>query len=123
MTFGWLSKRPVPDEVMDGWLRPALTQREIRRDLRKYGGDYRRGRQDLIDATERLPSFERPVLVVWATEDRIMPPEHGRRLAEIFPDARLVEIADSYTLIPEDQPGELADAIREFVRERSRSSA
>jgi pimeloyl-ACP methyl ester carboxylesterase len=123
MTFGWLSKRPVPDEVMDGWLRPALNQREIRRDLRKYGGDYKRGRRDLIAATERLPSFERPVLVVWATEDRIMPPEHGRRLAEIFPDARLVEIADSYTLIPEDQPGELADAIREFVRERSSSAA
>jgi hypothetical protein len=34
--FGWMSKRPVPDEVMDGWLRPALTQREVRRDLLKY---------------------------------------------------------------------------------------
>jgi pimeloyl-ACP methyl ester carboxylesterase len=122
-TFGWLSKRAVPDEIMDGWLRPALTQRDIRRDLRKYGGDYRQGRRDLLAATERLSSFERPVLVAWATEDRIMPPEHGRRLAEIFPDARLVEIADSYTLIPEDQPGELARAIREFVREGSQAAA
>jgi pimeloyl-ACP methyl ester carboxylesterase len=59
---------------------------------------------------------------VWATEDRIMPPEHGRRLAEIFPEARLVEIADSYTLIPEDQPGELARAIREFVPKGSRAA-
>ena len=46
-----------------------------------------------------------------------MPPEHGRRLAELFPQGRLVEIPDSYTLIPEDQPGELARAIRQFVRD------
>ena len=48
-----------------------------------------------------------------------MPPENGRRLAEILPQGRLVEIADSYTLIPEDQPEELARAIRAFVRETS----
>jgi hypothetical protein len=31
-----------------------------------------------------------------------------------------VEIADSYTLIPEDQPGELARAVRDFVRPEAR---
>ena len=45
----------------------------------------------------------------------MMPRRHGRRLAELFPDARLVEIDDSYTLIPEDQPEELTRAIRAFV--------
>jgi pimeloyl-ACP methyl ester carboxylesterase len=64
----------------------------------------------------RLARFNRPALVVWASEDRLMPPEHGRRLAELLPDARLVEIADSYTLMPEDQPHELVRCIREFVR-------
>jgi len=54
---------------------------------------------------------------VWAKEDRVMPREHGRRLAELFPQGRLVEISGSYTLIPEDQPGRLAHAIREFVRD------
>jgi pimeloyl-ACP methyl ester carboxylesterase len=44
-----------------------------------------------------------------------MPIEHGRRLARLFPDARLVEIEDSYTLIPEDQPDVLAAHIRDFV--------
>ena len=47
----------------------------------------------------------------------IMPPAHGRRLAALLPRTRLVEIPDSYTLIPEDQPGELARAIRQFVRD------
>jgi len=31
-----------------------------------------------------------------------MPPEHGRRLAEAFPNGKLVEIPDSYTVVPED---------------------
>ena len=45
-----------------------------------------------------------------------MPPAHGRRLAELLPQGRLIEAADSYTLIPEDQPAELARLVREFVR-------
>jgi pimeloyl-ACP methyl ester carboxylesterase len=52
--------------------------------------------------------------VVWAVRDRVMPPEHGRRLAELLPQGRLVEIDDSYTLIPLDQPARLAEAIRQF---------
>jgi pimeloyl-ACP methyl ester carboxylesterase len=115
ITFGWMSKRPVPREIMDAWLRPALTQRAIRRDLRKYARGARKAKRDLLAATEGLRAFNRSVLVVWAAEDRVMPPEHGRRLAELFPRGRLVEIADSYTLIPEDQPAQLAAHIREFL--------
>jgi pimeloyl-ACP methyl ester carboxylesterase len=77
IALGWMSKRGIPEEVVREWLRP-LRQREIRRDLRKYAGDTKRGNRDLLAATEALPSFDRPVLVVWASEDRLMPPEHGR---------------------------------------------
>ena len=115
IAFGWMSKRPVPDEVMDGWLRPALTRWEIRRDLLKYLRAV--DKRDTLEAAERLRSFGRPALVVWAKEDRVMPPEHGRRLAELLPDGRLVEVADSYTLIPEDRPAELARLLRGFMRE------
>ena len=45
-----------------------------------------------------------------------MPPEHGRQLAELLPHGRLIELTESYTLLSEDQPGELARAIRQFVR-------
>jgi pimeloyl-ACP methyl ester carboxylesterase len=44
-----------------------------------------------------------------------MPPEHGRRLAELFPRGRYVEVADSYTLIPEDQPGVFTSHLRAFL--------
>jgi pimeloyl-ACP methyl ester carboxylesterase len=113
LTFGWMAKRRIPHEVTDAWLRPGLTQRGVRRDLLKYVRSMTKN--DMNDVGEQLRSFDRPVLVAWAAEDKVMPPEHGRRFAELLPDARLVEIADSYTLIPEDQPVELAGHIRAFV--------
>ena len=45
----------------------------------------------------------------------MIPPEHGRRLAGLLPQGRLVEVADSYTLIPLDQPVRFAQIIREFT--------
>lgn len=62
-----------------------------------------------------MPAFDRPALVVWAAGDLVMPPENGCRLATLFPNARLLEIPDSYTLIPLDQPAQLAEAIRKFT--------
>jgi pimeloyl-ACP methyl ester carboxylesterase len=113
IAFGWLTKRG--DAVTVRWLRPVLEQPEIRRDavrmLRAAMAD-----TDLLARTATaLPSFDRPVLVVWACEDRVMPPEHGRRLAELLPQGRLVEVDDSYTLVPLDQPARLTELIREFA--------
>ncbi len=113
--LGWMTKRPIPDTVTDAWLRPVLIQREIRHDLTRYLRTSKKG--DMLAAAELLRGFDRPSLVVWAREDRVMPSEHGRRLAALLPQGRLIEVADSYTLIPEDQPGELARAIRQFIRD------
>jgi pimeloyl-ACP methyl ester carboxylesterase len=115
MTYGPLSKRPVPREVMDRWFGPIGKDREIRRDLRKYVVSSPQGRRELLAAADALASFDRPALVAWAAEDRLMPLEHGRRLAELLPQGQLVEISDSYTLIPEDQPATLAGHIRELM--------
>jgi pimeloyl-ACP methyl ester carboxylesterase len=116
-TFGWMSKRPIPDALLDRWLEPATSQAQIRRDLRKYAGDTKQGRRDLLEANEHLSSFDKPVLVAWAAEDKVMPPEAGRRLAASFPDSRFVEIPGSRTLIPIDQPAAIADAIAGFASE------
>lgn len=114
MIFGQMSKRGIPDELMRSWLEP-LKRPEIRRDLRKYGGEAINGKREIRAATPALRSFERPVLVVWDSEGKMMPNEEGRRLAAAFPDARLVELPDCYTLIPFDQPRALAREIREFA--------
>jgi pimeloyl-ACP methyl ester carboxylesterase len=113
MAFGWLTKRG--DAATRRWVTPVLTQPEIRRDavrmLRAAGADT----DVMLAAAERLPGFTRPALVVWAREDRVMPLEHGQRLAELLPHGRLVEVDDSYTLVPLDQPAALAGLVGEFV--------
>jgi pimeloyl-ACP methyl ester carboxylesterase len=114
-TFGWMAKRPIPNEMIDAWLRPLQTQRRVRRDLTRFMHAFDKG--DMPAAAERLRRFDRPALVAWAPEDRINPPEYGRRWAELLPYGQLTEIADSYTLIPLDQPDELARVIRQFVRD------
>jgi pimeloyl-ACP methyl ester carboxylesterase len=113
IAFGWLTRRG--DAATARWLRPVLTQPEIRRDtvraLRAMAGS----RGLLLQTADKLTDFEEPVLVVWAAEDRVMPPEHGDRLAALLPNGRLVKVDDSYTLVPLDQPVRLAAAIRGFA--------
>jgi len=112
IAFGWLTKRG--DAATAEWMKPVLTQAAIRRDTVRVLRACRTAKGLLVAAAERLPEFKHPALVVWASEDRVMPPEHGRRLAGLLPDARLVEVADSYTLIPLDQPARFASIVREF---------
>jgi len=114
LAFGWLTRRG--DATVARWMQPVLRQPEIRRDtvrvLRAIAAD----RGLLVDVAEGLPAFDRPALVVWAGEDRVMPPEHGRRLAALLPQGRLVEVDDSDTLIPLDRPEALAAAIRDLAQ-------
>lgn len=114
LTFGWMAKRRIDDALMDEWLAPLQTDGAIRRDLRKYLRAI--DRRAFLRNAEQLPTFDRPVLVAWAADDKVMPLEHGRRLAELLPDARFVEVADSRTLIPLDQPEVLAGLIAAHVR-------
>jgi pimeloyl-ACP methyl ester carboxylesterase len=112
--FGWMAKYPLPDGLVNGWLRPLQTDPGVRRDLARYARNARRSQ--MLEVCDRLRTFARPALVIWAPEDRVQHPDHGRRLAALLPDARLAEIPDSYTLIMRDQPAAFASAVREFVR-------
>jgi pimeloyl-ACP methyl ester carboxylesterase len=113
VAFGWLTKRG--DAATARWLRPVLTQPAIRRDTVRVLRSVAADRDLLTDAAGRLADFDRPALVMWASADRVMPPEHGRRLAALFPHGQLTEVDDSYTLIPLDQPARFAQLVREFT--------
>ncbi|MEU3597646.1 alpha/beta hydrolase [Streptomyces sp. NPDC006798] len=114
--YGGMSLRGIPDEIMTDWFAPATRSRAIRRDFAKFATGAP-DRATLLAMSERLPEFDRPVLVVWAAEDRLMPREHGPRLAGLYPGGRLVEIADSSTLVPEDQPERLVEVLTGFLAE------
>lgn len=47
---------------------------------------------DRFDCEEALAGFDAPTLVLHGARDRIVPPSHGRRLAALARDARLVEL-------------------------------
>jgi pimeloyl-ACP methyl ester carboxylesterase len=114
IAYGLLTKRPIPHEVTDAWLRPFFSRREVRRDTAKLlrGVDKR----DTLDAAAKLASFDRPALIAWTAQSRSFPTEHGRRLASILPQGRFEEVHDSSTYVSEDQPERLAELIRDFVR-------
>jgi pimeloyl-ACP methyl ester carboxylesterase len=118
LLFGTVAKRPIAPEILDSYLGPASDAR-IRADLRSFVTQVHR--RYTLAAAEKLRAFDKPVLLAWATEDKIFPLSLGRRLHAVFPDARFVEVADSYTFVPEDQPVALAELITEFAGARRSS--
>ena len=114
IAFGWLTKRGLPHEIADSYLGPSRENPGIRRDVTRFLRSV--NKKHTLAAAERLPEFDRPVLLAWATEDKVFPISLAHRLAERFADATLVEIADSYTFVPEDQPEQLSAQILKFIR-------
>ena len=113
IAYGWLSKRPVPREVLDGWTAPLVADSAIRRDTAKV----LRGisKRYTLEAAERLREFDRTVLLAWGRDDRFFSPAYAERLAAAIPGARLVWIDDARTFVSEDQPERLAELLGEFA--------
>lgn len=113
LAYGLLTKRPVPADVLEGWVRPGLDNRAVRLDVQHFTRHI--DRRLTLDAATKLGAFERPVLLAWAAEDRFFKIAFAERLARVFPDARLEPIADSATFVPEDQPVRLAELVAQFA--------
>ena len=114
MAFGNMSKKGVPDKLFISWIDPLRLDPKVRRDLGKYLRNVP-SRQQLLGWAEQQRSFRGPVLIVWAREDKLMPPVHAERLAEHFENARVVWVDNSRTLIPIDQPEVLTHHLRSFL--------
>ncbi|KAB2351778.1 alpha/beta fold hydrolase [Actinomadura rudentiformis] len=56
-----------------------------------------------------------PALVLVGGADRLTPPEHGRRIAELHPDAELVEVGDAGHVLPLEYPGVVTGGLRRLV--------
>ena len=65
-----------------------------------------------LRAAPAIEAFDKPVTLVWGTEDQLFPLDHARRLQAAFPHATLTEIPDSSTFVMLDAPRQLAAAIR-----------
>jgi pimeloyl-ACP methyl ester carboxylesterase len=113
ITFGWVSKRPIPREVVDSYLTPSRRSAAVRDDLRRFLREVHN--RHTLAAARELPKFTKPVLLAWATEDKLFPISLADRLAATLPNATLATIDDSYTFVPEDRPEPLARLIVDFA--------
>lgn len=116
LLMGHMARTPLPDSMIRGWTEPGLRNKAIRRDLRKYASQ-KFVKAELIANTEALRHFSGEGLVLWSSAGKLMPRDHGRRLADLLPHGRLVEIDEAYVLSMLDQPTTIANAITAFLLE------
>ncbi|HEX5402829.1 MAG TPA: alpha/beta hydrolase [Pseudonocardiaceae bacterium] len=112
--FGQMARQPLPDALIRRWTEPLLRDAGVRRDLLAYC----RSTFDnatLIRDTEALRGFQGAALVLWSPDNRVMPPEHGHRLAALLPHSRYAEVPGAYVLSMLDEPALVAREMARFL--------
>jgi pimeloyl-ACP methyl ester carboxylesterase len=119
IAYGWLTNEPIEREAEDSYVLPVVTSGAIRRDTRRFMNGFDTG--ELLDATAKLASWDKPTLIAWSANDRFFPAEHAERLARIIPGARLEWVENARTFSPEDRPERVAELIGDFARQAART--
>lgn len=113
IALGWLTKRRIDRDAEDSYTLPASQDPEVRRDMRNF---IRKSDKSITNAAaDHLGEFRKPALIAWSGEDRVFPKSDAESLAANLPDSRLEYVDDSYAFSMEDNPGQLAQMIRDFV--------
>jgi pimeloyl-ACP methyl ester carboxylesterase len=107
--FGLLVSGKLDAEQTRRWVDPCLESADVRRDTAKFLKGIEPA--ELLDVATRLTAFDKPVLLVWGDADRFFKVDFARRLADVFPNATLVEVQGGKTFLPLDDPGRVADEI------------
>jgi pimeloyl-ACP methyl ester carboxylesterase len=97
----------------ESFFGPVRRDRRVAGDLVAAMAGFRP--QLLLDAASAIPSFGRPVLVIWGEACRFFPVTLARRLVSEFPQATLIPVPGAGTWVPVDDPAAVAEAIGKFV--------
>jgi pimeloyl-ACP methyl ester carboxylesterase len=111
--FKPFARTPIPADLIGSWMRPGIQDPGVRRDLKKVTVDMHK--RYTLEAAEKLRGSELPILLTWAPGDKYFPISYAERLAGEVGNARIVQIPDSKTFVPIDQPQRLAEEIDAFV--------
>jgi pimeloyl-ACP methyl ester carboxylesterase len=65
--------------------------------------------------TKRLYRVTAETLVLWGSEDRLMPPVYGEKWRALIPGARLVQIDAAGHMLPYEQPEAFTAAVTSFL--------
>ncbi len=65
--------------------------------------------------SKRLYRLSTSTLVVWAADDRLMPPAYAARWQSLLRCSKGVQVADAGHMLPYEQPSALAEAVLNFL--------
>lgn len=111
--LGWVAKHPVAWQQWINYTNGVVSNPQVMDEFIRFaaGVDSRL----TLNAAQTFPNFTKPVLLAWATEAPVFEAKWATKLAALFPNVETTWIADSYALVPEDNPVDLARAIRTFL--------
>lgn len=112
--FGLLSHRLSGEDIYTRFSHNFANDAGIRRNFRKVVNGW--SPKHTQAAADHLKHFQKPVLLVWGEDDKILfPLSLARRLAAIFPNARLEVVPHSLTYVQEDQPELFVEQLNDFL--------
>jgi pimeloyl-ACP methyl ester carboxylesterase len=114
ITFGDVSDRPLPQQLVERWLRPMRKVAGVRRDvtafMRTLSARYTE------EAGLALKGFDKPVLLLWSTRCRHFPRRLAERLQHELPNASLQWIDSRGVFLSLDHPQQVARHILSFSK-------
>ncbi|BAV41607.1 alpha/beta fold hydrolase [Mycobacterium ulcerans] len=106
--FGLLLNKPDA-ALTASWLQPCRTDARICDDLATLLRHV--AATDLTEVSTRFAQFTKPVTLVWGMGDRCFKPTLARRMAQLFPDASIIEVPGSKTFVALNEPAAVINAI------------
>jgi pimeloyl-ACP methyl ester carboxylesterase len=88
---------------------PEIQQKQRQLVMRLFGPE-----RD-ADLETRMQSLATPTLVLFGTEDRVIPPEFGRLYKELMPNAHLVFVYDAGHAIAAERPEAFTEIVGDFL--------
>jgi pimeloyl-ACP methyl ester carboxylesterase len=114
VAYGLLAKHPLEREASDSYALPAGRDDGVLRDVAKAMSSA--STAPVRAAGEHLIAHGNlPILLIWSSEDGVFLLAHAQRYAAALRNGSLVQIEDSFSFTPEDQPIAVATAIRSFA--------
>src|SRR5262249_8993200 len=99
----------VTDEVLERYWRPVTVSGTRRAALAA-------ARSSVSGAETLMDKIRMPTLVVWGEQDRLLPPDEGRRLAAAIPGSVLAMLPHAGHMPQEEVPAEFSRTVVEFLR-------
>ncbi|MFS0612095.1 alpha/beta fold hydrolase [Lederbergia ruris] len=99
----------IDEEMIRGYSEPFGDDkmfRAFKRMIRHWEGDL---------PSEILQTIQAPCLFIWGENDRVVPIQTGKRLAQDVPHSQFISLPQTGHLLPEEKPWEVYRYIRDFI--------